>query len=472
MINRSLIRQKVVQSLYPYLLTKSDFSILSLPEHPTRDRRFAQTVYIALLQAIERLCATGSSPVAKQCPKPLKESALAKSLSSNADLKAQIKDYPEAENFFDDILPDLLQQIKSSAAYRSFTHTRERDIPEEAEFWKVTLNTIFARSLDFEKACRKHPDFTIGGMKKGLELAVETLESYANKRKSFTNALAALEASLDKSRELYMALLWLPVELVQLQEQRIDAARNKHLPSEEDLNPSMRFVDNALVKAIAENPEILEFRKDNPFTWTEDPVFLDNLLDKITASTVYRDYMAAPETDAQTDAELWRDLFTNIACDELDEFLESKSVYWNDDMHIIGTFIVKTIKQAKIKDGKISLKVLPKYKDEEDSRFGAELFTYVVKNRNEYAGYIDRSLMSGSWDPERIAFMDSVIMQTAIAEIMNFPSVPIPVSMNEYIEIANYYSTEHSGRFINGILYAVITYLREQNLLTKSDKSN
>lgn len=474
MINRSLIRQKVVQSLYPYLLTKSDFSIISLPGRATRDRHFAQTVYIALLQAIERLCGYGSSPIAKLCPKPLQESTITKSLSSNTDLKAQVEACPEAESLFDDILPNLLQQIKSSAAYRSFTHSRSRDIPEEAEFWKITLETVFAHSLDFEKACRKAEGFTIGGMTKGIELAVETLESYANKRKSFTDALASLEASLSKSRELYMALLWLSVELVQLQDERIDAARNKYLPSEEDLNPSLRFVDNAFIKAIAENPEIVEFRKDNPFTWREDPIFLEGLLDKITASKTYKKYMASADTDAKADAELWRDLYETIILpsDEIAEFLETKSLYWNDDMHIIGTFILKTVKQIKVKGEEVIVNILPKYKDEEDARFGAELFTYVVKNKEEYAGYIDRFLTDGSWDSDRIAFMDFVIMQTAIAEMMNFPSVPIPVSLNEYIEIAHHYSTPRSGHFINGILYSVITYLREQKLLLKPDKSN
>ena len=128
--------------------------------------------------------------------------------------------------------------------------------------------------------------------------------------------------------------------------------------------------------------------------------------------------------------------------------------------------------QIKVKCEEVIVNILPKYKDEEDARFGAELFTYVVKNKEEYAGYIDRFLTDGSWDSDRIAFMDFVIMQTAIAEMMNFPSVPIPVSLNEYIEIAHHYSTPRSGHFINGILYSVITYLREQKLLLKPDKSN
>lgn len=469
MINRVLIRLKVVQLLYSYLLTRSDFQIQQLPDNATRDRKFAQSVYVGLLEAILHMCGYRAS-MPLNAYKPLTDSAIGKALNNNADLKALADNDPEAEHLFDGMLANLLQQIVSSGAYRSYTHTRERDIPEDSNFWKITLQTLVAHSPEFEQCCRKCENFTIEGMQKGLELAIETLESVAGNRKSFTDALRSLESAMNKSRELYISLLWLPVELVRLQDERLEAARNRYLPTDEDLNPNLKFVNNAYVKAIAKNAEINEYLRDNPVSWADDAVMLGKMLDTILASDEYKKYMAAPRSTFKNDAEFWRTVMLNIVLPSelLDEALESKSALWVDDLHIIGTFVLKTIRQFALSDEGDNATILPKFKDDEDARFGAELFTYVVQNRVEYTGYIERFMSSGSWEPERVAFMDFVIMLTAIAEIINFPAIPIPVSLNEYIEIAKYYSTPNSGHFINGILFSVINCLKEEHKILKS----
>lgn len=175
-----------------------------------------------------------------------------------------------------------------------------------------------------------------------------------------------------------------------------------------------------------------------------------------------------PSANRADDCEFWRNVFKNIILpsDELAEALETKSVYWNDDLDIMGTFVLKTIKRIG-GSAEEPVELLPKYKDEEDSRFGAELFMDAVNNLEEYRSYIDRFINASQWDPERLAFMDGVIMITAIAELLNYPLIPVPVTLNEYIEIANSYSTPRSGQFINGILYSVINYLRSEGKLTK-----
>ena len=133
----------------------------------------------------------------------------------------------------------------------------------------------------------------------------------------------------------------------------------------------------------------------------------------------------------------------------------------------MGTFVLKTLKRiASSPEGCVEL--LPKYKDEEDARFGAELFMDAVNNFDEYRSYVEKFINSTSWDPERMAFMDLIVMVTAIAELLNYPLIPIPVTLNEYIEIANAYSTPRSGQFVNGILYSVINYLQEQGKLNKN----
>lgn len=152
--------------------------------------------------------------------------------------------------------------------------------------------------------------------------------------------------------------------------------------------------------------------------------------------------------------------------DDLAEVLESKSVYWNDDLDIMGTFALKTLRKFASNSDKDP--VLPKYKDDEDARFGADLFVNVVEHYDEYRDLVDRYVDNQAWDSERLAFMDVVIMAAAIAEMLNYPQIPIPVTLNEYIEIANSYSTPRSGKFINGVLYSIISHLKEEGKLMRN----
>lgn len=178
--------------------------------------------------------------------------------------------------------------------------------------------------------------------------------------------------------------------------------------------------------------------------------------------------MAEDETSFAKDCELWRTLLRMVVfpSDSLAEALEQRSVYWNDDLTIMGTFVLKSIKHfAAAKSGEVNL--LPIYKDEEDARFGPELFLTAIKERDTYRSYIDRFVNDSSWDPERLAFMDIVILVTAITELLKFPSIPMAVTMNEYVEIANYYSTPRSGQFINGVLFSIANYLKEEGKLNK-----
>ena len=201
-------------------------------------------------------------------------------------------------------------------------------------------------------------------------------------------------------------------------------------------------------------------------------MLLKALLDQIVESECYKEYMSrTEETTLEEDADFWRQIYKTIILpgDELAEALESKSVYWNDDLHVIGTFVLKTIRRfGQSKNDGADVRLLPQYKDDEDSRFGGELFEFAVKNYQQYREKIDSFVNRHRWDAERLAFMDTVIMVTAMAEILNFPAIPIAVSLNEYIEIANAYSTPKSGAFINGILYSVINSLKEEGKLLKA----
>lgn len=280
------------------------------------------------------------------------------------------------------------------------------------------------------------------------------------------DALKELRKSLDKAYELYHYLLLLPVELTRLQELRIDNARNKYLPTPEDLNPNMKFVENRFVAKMRQSEMMQEFLKTTPLSWRKNDIYLRLTLDKILNSDIYKAYMETPQSDLASDCELWKDLMKKVIFpdDELCDVLEEESVYWNDDLETIGTFVLKTIR--RFADNGYD-KLLPQFKDEEDSRYSERLFRNAAEHESEYMALIDKFVVKDSWDTERLAFMDVVILLTAIAEVENEPSVPTKVTLNEYIEISKYYSTTKSGAFVNGILNSIINYLKKEGLLNK-----
>ena len=296
---------------------------------------------------------------------------------------------------------------------------------------------------------------------------VQILYSYllTQKERTFADAEKELGKSMDKAYELYFALFKLIVDITRMQELRIDAAKNKYLPTDEELNPNTRFIDNAFVKALNENEAFGKYLKSNPISW-EDEIYVKVLLDKILSSEIYSRYMSMEATDLKADAEFWRDVMRHIVLEDegFTELLENRSVYWNDDLITISTFFLKTIRRWG--DG-LSQNFAPKFKDEQDASFGFELLKYVNDNMSEYNGLIDKVIKNDQWDAERIALMDRVVMLIAIAEILNYPAIPISVSMNEYIEIAKFYSTAKSGYYINGVLNSVVKYLKSEKILCK-----
>lgn len=285
--------------------------------------------------------------------------------------------------------------------------------------------------------------------------------------KRMSEAQKELATSLDKAYELYYYLLMLPVEFVRLQEERLDNARNKYLPTDEDLNPNTKFVDNLFVKKISGCEMFTKFVKDNNVSWADSEVSLRLMLDKIVNSDIYQEYMDKPSTSLAEDCELWRNLLKKVVFvdDNLTDALEAKSVYWNDDLDTVGTFVLKTIKRFE-EEGYEEL--LPKYKDDEDRLFAEKLFVNAVNNKDEYMKLIDKFVSKESWDTERLAFMDIVVLLVAIAELEKVPSVPTKVTMNEFIEIAKCYSTNKSGQFVNGILNSIINYLKKDGKLFKN----
>ncbi len=470
MINRVLIRQKVVQLLYSYLLTQSDFRIHRFAEETAPDRQFTRRLYFDLLMLIPSLSGYTLPGLEDyrgvDAPRFLRQGRLAKALLQNSELRAFM---PGQIAAFEGIMPQLLSAITSSAEYRSASRKKEFDILAEVEFWSTMLRNVVANSGAFEEAARRLEGFSLVGMSRAVDLAVETLQSYGTNKRLLSLAEHNLAQSLDRAYDLYCSLLWLSVEITRALDRRIDDALNRPFGDEAAITRNPKLVDNLFVKALENNPELKHWAEEHPSDWETDPVLVHNLLEDILKSEIYKEYISTAGNDKVQDADFWRQVYRDIIFpgDELAEALENSSVYWNDDLHIMGTFVLKTVKQYQSAKNAEEVSVLPKFKDNEDERFGSELFAFAVENRRVYRTYIDRFIDAGQWDPERIAFMDTIIMITAIAEMLNFPNIPVPVTVNEYVNIAGDYSTPQSGKFVNGMLRSIVEYLRQEGILTK-----
>ncbi len=475
MINRTLIRLKVVQMLYSYLLTRSEFRLMPPPEKQSRDNRVAYALYLDLILLVLELSGYNvknerTNPLSGINYNPrLSSTKMAKSLATDSDIRDVIVKGSSSIAIFDGVLASLYQKITSSTVFADYLKIKSPEIKDDVDLWTVIIKSIIAKDGEVLAAARTLPDFTQVGFDRAVSMAAETLANYSDTKTTLLNARRSLDASLAKSYELYHALLLLMVELTRTQADRLEAAKDKFVPSAEDLNPNLRFVNNKFIKAVQESAQIEAYTKQTPISWEQDIYMLRDLLDEILSSQIYKRYMEAPvEPSFEDDCELWRQLFRNVIVpsDALAEALESQSVHWNDDLDIMSTFVIKTIKQW-IAAGSPAPGLLPMYKDDEDARFGSKLFTDAVANRELYRSYVDRFIDSTQWDPERLAFMDIVIMSVIISELINFPLIPVPVTLNEYIDIANRYSTPKSGQFINGVMYNVIKYLKEEGLIQK-----
>lgn len=298
---------------------------------------------------------------------------------------------------------------------------------------------------------------------------VQMLYAYmvSNGTMTLVSAKKELNKSLDKSYELYNALLKLMIELTDVQDLRLDEAKHKFLPTEEDLHPNMRFVENEFVNLLRANQTLTDYVNDKKINWRDDELFVRLLLDKILRSEEYQKYMEMPSTTLVRDGEVWYQIMKKVVLpdENLLEHLQSMSVYYtDDDLQIVGQFVMKTIR--RFEEGEAT-PIMPQFKDDEDSRFGEELFSKIVAEMEQNNSYIDQFVKTEKWDTERIALMDRLVMCAALTEIRNYPSIPVNVSLNEYIELAKDYSTPRSGQFVNGILNAVVKKLRSDKEIIK-----
>jgi N utilization substance protein B len=290
-----------------------------------------------------------------------------------------------------------------------------------------------------------------------IKIVQLTYAYYQNGNKNMDSAEKELLFSLSKAYDLYNYLLLLIVAVSREERRRVEIAMQRAEREGTEL-PSQKFVFNKFAVQLEDNKMLNTFVENQKLTWTDDIEFVRKLCNQIEESLAYREYMADAEDSYEADREVWRKIYRQLIVDndDLKSLLEEKSLYWNDDKEVVDTFVLKTIKRFDPKNNSMQ-ELLPEYKDEEDKDFARKLYRATILNADTYQRYMSET--SRNWDFSRLAYMDVVIMQIAIAEMLTFPNVPVSVTINEYVDLAKLYSTPKSGAYINGMLDSIARYL-------------
>lgn len=292
-----------------------------------------------------------------------------------------------------------------------------------------------------------------------------TYAYYQNGHHNMDTAEKELLFSLSKAYDLYNYLLGLIVAITQEERRRVDIA-TRRAEREGTETPSQRFAFNKFATQLEENKQLNLFMEDKKMSWENDVEAVRKLCDQIEQSPLYQEYMMSDAEEYETDREFWRRIYRTLiqGNEDLDAILEEKSLYWNDDKEIVDTFVLKTIKRFDPAN-KADQELLPEYDDTEDREYALKLFRSTILNADTYQRYMSET--SRNWNFSRLAYMDVVLMQIAIAEMLTFPNIPISVTINEYVDLAKLYSTPKSGGYINGMLDAIARHLVDTGRLLK-----
>lgn len=286
---------------------------------------------------------------------------------------------------------------------------------------------------------------------------------------SINSAEKELFFSLSKTYDLYHALMQLFVEVGDYSSNRIEQNKLKKMPSPEDLNPNTKFINNEIYLKLKNNSALQKYVETSGVGWGNNAEFVKKMAAELEGSDEYKAYMGKETRSIKEDRDLAEFFFAGIlaSSEDLYSLLEEQSIYWNDDIEFVISMIVKTISKFKSTTDN-EKQLLPQFKDEDDREFAKTLFRRSVLNQDEHRKIIDQHLRN--WDIDRVAFIDVLIMEMAICEFISFPSIPTKVTLNEYIDLAKYYSTEKSKTFVNGILDKILKSLKEEGKVVKAGR--
>ncbi len=278
-----------------------------------------------------------------------------------------------------------------------------------------------------------------------------------------------LLVSIDKVYDLYLYYLSVIPEITRAAKKILDEARLKKLPTKEDLQPNEKLLNNKVIQMIENSPSLQSACKASKINWNDQSDLTKKLYQTIKSSEEFEKYMMNSVNSFAEDKEFVMNIFKKIITDfePLSFFFEEDSIYWADDFELADAMVQKTIKQITEKDESITL--LPLFKDEEDDKqFAIELFKQTIFYENDFDPIIAEK--TKNWEFDRIAMMDVLLMKMALAEVLSFPTIPVKVTLNEYIEISKSYSTPKSKQFINGILDKIIADYKKENKIKKTGR--
>jgi len=280
------------------------------------------------------------------------------------------------------------------------------------------------------------------------------------------NSDEQMAQSLESSYQLYNYLLALVVKLTEYRQNQLEAARNKFMPTHEERFPNVRFAQNQVAKCIAEKSEVMDYCEKHELLSDFDTEMYRGLLEEIEKLPVYKQFMTQKETPTlDEEKELWKTIFAEVITQNplLDATLESRSIYWNDDLATVIQFVVKAIN--KLDPAKEQITIARMFDRNEDSKFARDLYHLALDQAHEYLRLIDQN--AENWQVDRMALMDRVIMICALTEIRNFIDIPVRISMNEYIELAKHYCAPDSARFINGLVDKIVKQWKQDGIIFK-----
>lgn len=301
-------------------------------------------------------------------------------------------------------------------------------------------------------------------------IRVKAMQSLYAFEQSNSENLQAEEKFLQKSMEemynLFLLNLSLFLEVKNKAQDLIEKSQQKILATEDDKNPNLKFINNQVLSLIEHNEQLDDLLEDRKLNhWRRDDEYVQIIWREIQESDIYKKYLETRESNFKEDKDFIIDIFKNIIApnEKLYDYLEDKKLTWLDDLPIVNTALLKIFKKLKATDEKIKLPRL--YKNIEDKDFASALLKKTLLNKNQYED--DITGKTPNWDKDRIAEIDSVLLRMAVCEFLHFPSIPVKVTINEYLEISKEYSTPKSSIFINGILDKLSKEYKEQEKLNK-----
>ena len=292
---------------------------------------------------------------------------------------------------------------------------------------------------------------------------------------TLAQAEAQLDLSCEATRDLYLYMLSIVSPLTQVAKNRIEAAKSKLRPTEEDLNPNMKFAENALAKLIDADVDFQKMLAKKKYSWAQYDLLLKKVMNSVASKEYFADYMASEESSLAEDCRLFTKIFEEefVDSEELEMILEEKSMHWNDDLAYALTWCCRTFKDFA--DGK-SWSLLPLYQSEMKKGDDVESDKFFVRRllQASYAGYEKYSAMVAEsvtgWEKERLFSTDVVLIVMGLAEVVSFPTIPVKVTLNEYVELAKFYGTPKSRAFVNGLLDRLIQKLEAEGSVAKEGK--